>query len=101
MSEYLTIWQFKVADEAITDLIAMQEASVAVTKQLCPELVAAELVELGDGTWLHLVRWSAGDSLERLSQRLQANPDEEAAVGGMHAFFSDEVLVGHGEVRSG
>ena len=100
MSDFLTIWRFKVFDEDTEGLVKVQAASVAVTKQLCPELISADLVNLGDGTWLHLVRWSAGDSLERLSQRLQSNPDEAALVGGMHAYFSDEVLIGHGEIAT-
>jgi hypothetical protein len=101
MSDYLTIWRFTVASEDTAGLVEAQRASVAVTQELSPELLSAELVDLGDGTWLHLVRWSDSDSLERLTQRLQGDPEEAAAVGGMHAFFSDEVLLGHGEVRSG
>jgi hypothetical protein len=100
MSEYLTVWRFKVADEDVEGLVEVQSRSVAETKRLCPEMLSAELVNLGDGTWLHLVRWSARESLESWSQRLLANPDEAASVGGMHAYFSDEVMIGHGEIAT-
>jgi hypothetical protein len=100
MSEYLTVWRLTVADEDAMALVEVQATSVAETKRLCPELLSAELADLGDGTWLHVVRWSSRDSLQNLSHRLLANPDEAALVGGMHAYFSDEVMIGHGEIAT-
>jgi hypothetical protein len=46
------------------------------------------------GNWLHLLRWSAPDSVERL----MARADEFDLVHTMHALLADDELIGQGEV---
>jgi hypothetical protein len=94
MSDYLTVWRAKVAEADAQALVEVEPKAIAEAKRLCPELQGTELVDLGDGTWLHVLRWSAPDSVERL----MAKAEEFDLVSTMHGYLADAEEVGHGEV---
>jgi hypothetical protein len=96
MPEYLTIWRATVAEGDVAPLLEVEPKAIAEAKALCPELLGTDLVNLGDGTWLHLLRWSQPDSVERL----MAKADEFDLVHTMHGYLADAEQIGHGEVLS-
>jgi hypothetical protein len=96
MSEYLTVWRAKVADADVQPLLEVEPLAIAEARRLCPELIGAELVNLGDGSWLHVLRWSAADGAERL----MARAEEFDHVNTMHGYLSDDEHLGHGEIVS-
>lgn len=94
MSEYLQIWRAKVAHDAVGELLAIRPVAIAEATRLCPELLSAELVDLGDGAWLDVLRWSVADGEERL----MARANEFDALLSMHELLSDAELLGRGQV---
>ncbi len=96
MSEYLTVFRAKVAEEDVTPLLEVEPNAIAEARRLCPELLGTDLVDVGDGTWLHVLRWSARDSVERL----MARAEEFDLVHTMHGYLAEAEEIGHGEVLS-
>ena len=96
MSEYLTVFRAKVAEGHVEPLLEVEPKAIAEAQRLCPELLGADLVDLGDGTWLHVLRWSRSDSVERL----MARAEEFDLVHTMHGYLADAEQIGHGEVVS-
>ena len=96
MTEYLTVWRAKVVDEDVKPLVDVEPKAIAEAKRLCPDLLGTDLVNLGDGTWLHVLRWSAPDG----AGRLMARAEEFDLVRTMHGYLVDAEEVGHGEVVS-
>ena len=94
MAEYVTVFRAKVAEGDVKPLLAVEPKAIAEAKRLCPELLGADLVNIGDSTWLHVLRWSAADSVERL----MARAEEFDLVHVMHGYLADAEEVGHGEV---
>jgi hypothetical protein len=94
MSEFVTVWRAKVAQEDVQPLLDVEPMAIAEAKRLCPELAGTELVHLGDGTWLHVLRRSATDSVEQL----MARAEEFELVNAVHGYLADAEEVGHGEV---
>ncbi len=94
MSEYLQVWRARVPPEAVEPLLSVRSAAIAEARRLCPELLAAELVRLEDGTWLDVLRWSVPDGEERL----MAHADRFDALGKMHDLLEDAAQIGRGEV---
>jgi hypothetical protein len=95
--EYIQVWRAKVADDDVERLLAVRPAAIAEAQRLCPELMRAELVRVGDGMWLDVLRWRVPDGEERL----MARADEFDALQRMHAFLEEAEPIGHGEVVSG
>jgi hypothetical protein len=93
-SEFLTVWRAQVAESDVDALLAVEPRAIAEARRLCPELLGAELVDVGDGRWLHVLRWSAADSPERL----MARAEEFDLVNTMHAYLADDEHIGHGRV---
>jgi hypothetical protein len=96
MTEYLTVWRAKVVDGDVKPLLDVEPKAIAEAKRLCPDLLGADLVNLGDGTWFHVLRWSAPDG----TGRLMARAEEFDLVHTMHGYLADAEEVGHGEVVS-
>ena len=96
MTEYLTVWRAKVVEGDVQSLLDVEPKAIAEARRLCSELLGADLVKLGDGTWLHVLRWSAPDGAERL----MARAEEFDLVHTMHGYLADAEEVGHGEVVS-
>jgi hypothetical protein len=94
MTEYLQVWRANVADGSVDRLVELRPAAIAEAQRLCPELVAADLVRLDDGTWLDVLRWSCPDGVERLMQ----HAGRFDAVERMHELLEDAVQVGRGEI---
>jgi hypothetical protein len=94
MEEYLQVWRAKVADGAEEQLLAVRPAAIAEAKRLCPELLRADLVRLGDGTWLDVLTWSVPDGEERL----MARAEEFQELHAMHELLEDAEALGRGEV---
>ena len=97
MPEYVQVWRAKVVEESVEPLLAVRPAAIAEAQRLCPELLRAELVRVGGGTWLDVLRWSVADGEERL----MARADEFEALHTMHGFLEDAEQVGRGEVVTG
>jgi hypothetical protein len=96
MSEYLQVWRARVAEGAVKPLLDVEPKAIAEAKRLCAELLGADLVNLGDGTWLHVLRWSDPDSADRL----MAKADDFDLIHAMHGYLADAEEIGHGEVVS-
>jgi hypothetical protein len=94
MNEYLQVWRAKVADGDEEKLLAVRPAAIAEAKRLCPELLRADLVNLGDGTWLDVLTWSVPDGEERLMARAQ----EFRELHAMHELLEDAEALGRGQV---
>jgi hypothetical protein len=95
--EYIQVWRAKVADDDVERLLAVRPAAIAEAQRLCPELMRAELVRVGDGMWLDVLRWRVPDGEERL----MARADEFDALHRMHAYLAEAAPIGRGEVVSG
>jgi hypothetical protein len=95
--EYIQVWRAKVANDDVEGLLAVRPAAIAEAQRLCPELMRAELVRVGDGTWLDVLTWRVPDGEERL----MARADEFDALHRMHAFLEEAEPIGRGEVVSG
>lgn len=94
MSEYMQVWRARVPEEAVERLLAVRPAAIAEARRLCPELLAADLVRLDDGTWLDVLRWSVPDGEERLMR----HADRFDALVKMHDLLEDAGQIGRGEV---
>ena len=94
MAEYMQVWRAKVAEASVGPLLAVRQDAIAEARRLCPELLDAELVRLGDGTWLDVLRWSVPDGEERL----MARAEEFDALHRMHGYLEDAEPIGRGEV---
>ena len=97
MTEYLQVWRARVPEDNVERLLELRPAAIAEAQRLCPELLAAELVRLGDGTWLDVLRWSRPDGEERLME----HADQFDALHKMHALLEEAVPVGRGEIVGG
>ncbi len=94
MTEYLQVWRAKVADADVERLLAVRPAAIAEARRLCPDLLRADLVRLGDGTWLDVLTWSCADGEERLMARAEAFD----ALHTMHELLEDAEQIGRGEI---
>ncbi|HEX2040206.1 MAG TPA: hypothetical protein VHF47_10790 [Acidimicrobiales bacterium] len=94
MPEYLQVWRARVPEEHVERLLAIRPQAIAEAQRLCPELLSAELVRLGDGTWLDVLRWSAPDGEERLMEHAA----RFEALHSMHDLLEDAEQVGRGEI---
>ena len=95
-TEYLQVWRAKVSDENVERLLAVRPAAIAEAQRLCPELLRADLVRLGDGTWLDVLTWSCADGEERLMSRA----GEFDALHAMHTLLEDAEQLGRGEIMA-
>lgn len=93
MTRYLQVWRAKVAEANVEPLLTLRPEAIAEAKRLCPELLSAELVRIGDGTWLDVLTWSVPDGEERL----MARADQFEALRRMHGFLEDAEQIGRGE----
>jgi hypothetical protein len=94
MDEYVQVWRVSVPADAVESLLAIRSAAIAEATSLCRELRRAELVDLGDGTWLDVLTWSCPDGEERL----MAHADRFVALATMHELLEDAHQVGRGRV---
>lgn len=94
MEEFVQVWRAKVAGGAVDQLLAVRPAAIAEAKRLCPELLRADLVRVGDGSWLDVLTWSVPDGEERL----MARAEEFRELHAMHDLLEDAEPVGRGEV---
>jgi hypothetical protein len=96
MTEHLQVWRARVADADVEPLLAVRPMAIAEAQRLCPELLRADLVRLGDGAWLDVLTWSCADGAERLMERAE----EFDALHVMHALLEDAEEVGRGEIMA-
>ena len=94
MAEYVQVWLVTVPDGQVEALLAVRPAAIAEAKRLCPELLRADLVRAGDGTWLDVLTWSVPDGEERL----MARAEEFDLLHRMHGLLEEAGAVGRGEV---
>jgi hypothetical protein len=94
MAEFVQVWRAKVADDDVEPLLEVRSAAIAEAQRLCPELLRAELVRVGDGTWLDVLTWGVSDGEERL----MAKAEQFDALHRMHGYLEDAEQVGRGEV---
>jgi len=97
MSEYLQVWRVRVQESDVERLLELEPKAIAEARQLCPDLLGADLVDLGDGTWFHVLRWSRPDGDEQLMR----HAERFDAVEKMHALMADGEQIGRGEIVSG
>ena len=94
MTEYLQVWRAHVPEQNVERLLGLRPAAIAEARELCPQLLSADLVRLDDGTWLDVLRWSEPDGEELLMEHA-ARFD---AVSRMHSLLEDAEQIGRGEV---
>jgi hypothetical protein len=94
VTEYLQVWHARVPEGSVEKLLELRPKAIAEAKRLCPELLAANLVRLDDGTWLDVLRWSSSDGEERLMR----HAERFDAIHKMHKLLEDAVQVGRGEI---
>ena len=94
MTEYLHVWRARVPEDHVERLLEVRPAAIAEARRLCPELLGADLVRLGDGTWLDVLRWSCPDGEERLMR----HADRFDALHKMHDLLEEAEQVGRGEI---
>ncbi len=94
MEEYVQVWRAKVAEGVVEQLLAARPAAIAEAKRLCPELLRADLVQVGDGTWLDVLTWSVPDGEERL----MAHAERFDKIHAMHELLEDAETIGRGQV---
>jgi hypothetical protein len=94
MAEFVQVWRATVAEADVAPLLTVRPAAIAEAKRLCPELLRADLVRAGDGTWLDVLTWSVPDGEERL----MAEADQFDALNRMHGYLEDAEPIGRGEV---
>ena len=94
MGEYVQVWRAKVVDDVVDRLLAVRPSAIAEAKRLCPELLRADLVRVGDGTWLDVLTWSVPDGEERL----MARAEEFKELHAMHDLLEDAEAIGRGEL---
>jgi hypothetical protein len=94
MAEFVQVWRARVAETDVASLLAVRPAAIAEAKQLCPELVRADLVRVDEGTWLDVLTWSVPDGEERL----MAEAGRFEALNRMHGFLEDAEPIGRGEL---
>jgi hypothetical protein len=73
-----------VADADVTPVHRVEPSAIAEAQPLCPELPGTDLANLGDATWLHALRWSAPDGLDRL----MARGEGFVLVHAMHGYLA-------------
>ncbi|MGE0140641.1 MAG: hypothetical protein AB7R77_22785 [Ilumatobacteraceae bacterium] len=94
MAEFVQVWRAKVAEADVEPLLSVRPAAIAEAKRLCPELLRADLVRVGDGTWLDVLTWSVADGEERL----MANAGQFDALNRMHGYLEGAEPIGRGEL---
>lgn len=94
MTDYLQVWHARVPEGSVEKLLDLRPDAIAEAKRLCPELRAANLVRLEDGTWLDVLRWSCPDGEERLLR----DAEHFDALHKMHELLENAVQVGRGEI---
>ena len=94
MTEYLQVWRARVPEDHVERLLEVRPAAIAEVRRLCPELLGADMVRLGDGTWLDVLRWSCPDGEERLMRYA----DRFDALHEMHDLLEEAEQVARGEI---
>ena len=82
---YVQIIRSEVPEANVDGLLAVREKAIAEAQRLCPSLIGAELVELGEGVWLDILTWSEADG----EAALMAQAEQFSAVAEMHGMFSE------------
>ena len=77
------------------DMLRLRPRMITAVRQRFPELLDARLVQLDDGSWLDLVRWSSREAAERAAASMSEIP-EAAAMGEL---LEDIVSFEHGVDR--
>ena len=77
------------------DMLRLRPRMITAVRQRFPELLDARLVQLDDGSWLDLVRWSSREAAERAAASMSEVP-EAAAMGEL---LEDIVSFEHGVDR--
>lgn len=97
MTEFLQVWRARVADADVEPALVGRPAAIEEAKWLCPELVRAALVNIGDGVWLDVLTWSVADGEERL----MANAEQFDALNRTHSYLESAEQVEGPVVTSG
>lgn len=91
---FVQVWQARVTPGAVGQLLAVRPVAIAEAQRLCPELLSADLVDLGEGAWLDVLTWSCADGEERL----MAQAAQFDALAAMHGLMEDAQHLGRGRV---
>jgi hypothetical protein len=82
MSEYYQVIHSRVSDREA--MLALRPEFISAARALLPGLIDARLIELDDGTWLDIVRWSSASAAEEGGRR-HADIPEAAEMGRLIA----------------
>jgi hypothetical protein len=93
----IEIYRVRIDPANVERLLEIRAAAVAEFQEQVPELLAADLVRLGDDVWLDILRWSEPVAPERLEAAAACTP----ASAEMHGLIADELGHDRGELVHG
>jgi hypothetical protein len=91
----LEVVEFSVAADAEAALLAGRDEMIAAVRAVHPGLLDAQLVDLGDGRWMDLVRWRSAAEAHAAA----ADFPNIGAAGVWAANIAEVTSMGHGIVR--
>lgn len=91
----LEIVHFTVTPDAEPALLAGRGDMIAAVRAAHPGLLAAQLVDLGDGRWMDLVRWRSAEEAHAAAADFPAI----VAAGAWAANIAEVTSMGHGSIR--
>lgn len=95
MDTYVHVFRAEVPAENVERLLEIRGEAIAEAQRLCPSLIGADLVELGDGVWLDILTWDRSDGIDLL----MAQADKFDVVSQMHALLGESAEPDFGTVR--
>jgi len=77
------------------EMLRLRPRMIAAVRERFPELLDARLVQLDDGSWLDLVRWTSREAAERAAAAFPEIPEAVA----MGALLEEVISFEHGVDR--
>jgi Cys-tRNA synthase (O-phospho-L-seryl-tRNA:Cys-tRNA synthase) len=90
----IEIYRVTVDPANVGRLLEIRAAAVAEFQEQVPELLQADLVRLGDGSWLDILTWSGPVAAERIDAAARCTP----LSAEMHGLIAGEVGHDRGEL---
>jgi hypothetical protein len=72
------------------EMLELRPRMIAAVRERFPELIEARLVQLDDGTWLDLVRWSSREAAEQAAASMAEIPEAAAMAELIEEIVSFE-----------
>ena len=90
MSVVYELVRSRIRPEAEEDMLRLRPRMISAVRERFPELLDARLVQLDDGSWLDLVRWSSREAAERAAASMAEIPEAAAMAELLDEIVSFE-----------